>query len=61
MIEVNPRHVEFYRRMLGFEMFGAERLCNRVNAPAVLLRLDLSYARQQIEKLGGLSQRPRGR
>lgn len=60
VIEVNPRHVEFYRRMLGFEMFGAERLCSRVNAPAVLLRLDLSYARQQIEKLGGLSQRPRG-
>lgn len=55
LIEVNPRHVAFYRRMLGFELLGEERLCSRVNAPAVLLRLDLSYARDQIEKFGGLS------
>lgn len=60
VIEVNPRHVAFYRRMLGFELFGSERMCGRVNAPAVLLRLDLSYARLQIERLGGLRQRPPG-
>ncbi len=60
VIEVNPRHVGFYRRMLGFELFGGERMCSRVNAPAVLLRLDLSYARQQIEKLGGLVHKPPG-
>ncbi|MES2366200.1 MAG: hypothetical protein V4563_09940 [Pseudomonadota bacterium] len=60
VIEVNPRHVGFYRRMLGFELLGEERTCNRVNAPAVLLRLDLSYAAQQIEKLGGLAQKPPG-
>jgi len=54
VIEVNPRHVAFYKRMLGFREFGPERLCGRVNAPAVLLRLELEYVDQQIELLGGL-------
>ena len=40
VIEVNPRHVVFYKRMLGFKDFGGERECTRVGAPAVLLRLD---------------------
>jgi hypothetical protein len=53
VIEVNPRHVAFYKRMLGFKEFGPERLCDRVNAPAVLLRLELEYVDQQIELLGG--------
>lgn len=43
VIEVNPRHVRFYKRMLGFVEFGAERMCSRVDAPAVLLRLELDY------------------
>ncbi|MCK6470281.1 MAG: hypothetical protein L6R28_00930 [Planctomycetes bacterium] len=44
VIEVNPRHVAFYRRFLKFEEFGAERPCPRVEgAPAVLLRLDLDF------------------
>jgi hypothetical protein len=53
LIEVNPRHVRFYRAMLGFEVLGEERTCPRVNAPAVLLRLDLSYAQRQIARFGG--------
>lgn len=53
LIEVNPRHVLFYERMLGFEPFGEERICPRVNAPAVLLRLDLNYADEQIKRYGG--------
>lgn len=52
-IEVNPRHAPFYRRYLGFTRIGQERVCLRVNAPAVLLRLELSYVDEQIEKLGG--------
>jgi hypothetical protein len=40
--------------MLGFAEIGAERMCTRVNAPAVLLRLKMDYMRQQIEKFGGL-------
>jgi hypothetical protein len=37
IIEVNPRHVTFYRRSLGFERIGERRMNRRVNAPAVLL------------------------
>ncbi len=53
LIEVNPRHVRFYRAMLGFEVVGEERTCPRVNAPAVLLRLDLAYCERQIARYGG--------
>jgi hypothetical protein len=52
-IEVNPRHVTFYKRMLGFKQIGEERTCPRVNAPAVLLHLDLDYMDAQISSLGG--------
>ncbi|MDD5330802.1 MAG: long-chain N-acyl amino acid synthase [Sulfuricella sp.] len=52
-IEVNPRHVKFYERMLGFRQHGEEKTCPRVNAPAVLLWLELDYAHRQIQKLGG--------
>ncbi|WP_343731651.1 long-chain N-acyl amino acid synthase [Duganella sp.] len=54
VIEVNPRHVMFYKRMLGFRDFGGERECSRVGAPAVLLRLELDYMGEQIRKFGGL-------
>jgi hypothetical protein len=54
VIEVNPRHAMFYKRMLGFHDFGTERICTRVNAPAVLLRLELGYMKEQIQKFGGL-------
>jgi hypothetical protein len=53
LIEVNPRHVPFYCRLLQFQPFGIEKANPRVNAPSVLLRLDLSYASQQIGLLGG--------
>jgi len=55
LIEVNPRHVLFYQKMLGFEPFGEEKVCPRVNAPAVLLRLDLAHADQQIVRYGGMA------
>jgi hypothetical protein len=53
LVEVNPRHVLFYRLMLGFSDWGSERLDPRVRAPAVLLRLRLAYAERQIAKFGG--------
>jgi len=53
VIEVNPRHVAFYQRMLGFDIFGGERTCSRVGAPAVLLRLPLDEMGAQIRKWGG--------
>jgi hypothetical protein len=48
VIEVNPRHEAFYRRMLGFRNGGDKRLCPRVNAPAVLMHLDFAHTREQI-------------
>lgn len=53
LIEVNPRHVNFYRRMLGFAKVGGERIDPRVHAPAVLLRLDAAHCSREIERLGG--------
>ena len=53
LIEVNPRHVRFYEQMLGFQQCGPERLNTRVNAPAVLLRLQFSHSGAQIQKFGG--------
>lgn len=53
LIEVNPRHVRFYQRMLGFRRAAGERLDPHVNAPAVLLRLDLEHCATEIDRLGG--------
>lgn len=45
IIAVNPRHVEFYRRKLLFEVLAGPRSFEKVNgAPAVLMRLDLERA-----------------
>lgn len=49
-IEVNPRHQCFYERMLGFHRLGEEKLCQRVNAPAVLLHLDFQFTREQVQR-----------
>jgi hypothetical protein len=53
VIEVNPRHVRYYERMLGFEAIGEPRHNGRVNAPAVLMRLRFSHAHEQIDRFGG--------
>lgn len=53
LIEVNPRHVRYYERMLGFVVLGHKRLNTRVNAPALLMCLDFSHAHDQIERFGG--------
>lgn len=60
LIEVNPRHALFYQRMIGFVPFGEEKLCPRVNAPAVLLKLDLAYSDEQVIKFGGLGAAAKG-
>lgn len=53
VIEVNPAHVRFYERLLGFRRVGEEKICARVNAPAVLLRLEFDYVEIQLAKFGG--------
>jgi hypothetical protein len=52
-IEVNPRHVAFYRRMLNFQQVGECKICERVNAPAVLLQVEIAYMSEQIARYGG--------
>ena len=53
VMEVNPRHVRYYQRMLGALVIGEERLNRFVNAPAVLLSLPFDYIREQIAAFGG--------
>jgi hypothetical protein len=56
LVEVNPRHVRYYERILGFKVMGPERTNRRVNAPAVLLCLDFAHTEEQIRKFGGCPQ-----
>jgi len=49
-IEVNPRHVAFYRRVLFFKPLGPERNSDRVGAPAVALVLELSTLMSALEE-----------
>lgn len=52
-IEVNPRHVSFYRRMLDFLAIGEEKICPRVDAPAVLLHVEVAHVGEQAALYGG--------
>jgi hypothetical protein len=47
VIEVNPRHVPFYRRALGFAVASKERICERVGAPGVLLAASIHVIGQR--------------
>jgi|APFre7841882724_1041349.scaffolds.fasta_scaffold30131_2 hypothetical protein len=47
-IEVNPRHVSFYQRTIGFSIAAGERFCERVAAPAVLLQLELAALEERL-------------
>jgi hypothetical protein len=53
-IEVNPRHALFYRRKLGFNLVGEEKICPRVNAPAVLMHKPLAAIADALARFGGL-------
>ncbi|HEY4083485.1 MAG TPA: long-chain N-acyl amino acid synthase [Burkholderiaceae bacterium] len=53
VIEVNPRHVSFYRRLLGFTVLSGPRLNARVNAPSVLLMMDMRRGAEWVAMYGG--------
>lgn len=53
VIEVNPRHRRFYERMLGFRKEGELKTNPRVDAPAYLLRVNLTFVTEQIARFGG--------
>ncbi|MCC6610829.1 MAG: hypothetical protein IT515_14300 [Burkholderiales bacterium] len=58
VIEVNPRHVTFYRHALRFEPIGPERLNRRVNAPAVLLCVGFDTIAKGLEQFAGKPEQP---
>lgn len=53
IIEVNPRHVTFYRKALSFEPIGPERMNLRVHAPAVLLCVPFATIAEGLRKHAG--------
>jgi hypothetical protein len=53
LIEVNPRHMRYYERMLGCRVLGEMRINRNVDAPAVLLTVDFAHIMQQINQFGG--------
>ena len=61
LMQVNPRHSAFYQRTMGFRRIGDLRICPKVNAPAVLLRVGTEFMQTEIERHGGLGERARER
>ena len=57
VIEVNPRHVGFYRRSLGFAVIGDERHNSRVEAPAVLLGMSFADIADHLHRHAGMAGR----
>jgi hypothetical protein len=53
VIEVNPRHVGFYRRSLDFELVGEKRMNLRVQAPAVLLCVSFAKIAEGLRLYAG--------
>jgi hypothetical protein len=53
VFEVNPRHVRFYSRLLGSTVLASGRHNAGVNAPSVLLGLDLHHVEAMIAQFGG--------
>ena len=52
-IEVNPRHVVFYSRVLGFVVAAGETFCERVCAPSVLLHVEADALAARLVALAG--------
>jgi hypothetical protein len=53
VMEIVPRHMDYYVKMLGCEPWGEEKLNPRVNFPVSLLRLSRDYVDGMILKYGG--------
>jgi len=47
-IMVNPKHVKFYTRMFLFEPFGPELFYEKVQAPAVALRVNMDHIEARL-------------
>jgi hypothetical protein len=58
VIEVNPRHVRYYRNALGFVTMGSERANPRVNAPAVLMGMPFEEIAGRLHRHAETEKRP---
>lgn len=52
-IEVNPRHVAFYKRMLDFRQLSEARENPKIQAPSVLMAIDLAHGASMIRQFAG--------
>ena len=57
VIEVNPRHVAYYRKALGFKAIGTERHNPRVQAPAVLMGMSFEEIADHLHRHVGTAGR----
>lgn len=55
VMEIVPRHMDYYVKMLGCEPLGEEKLNPRVNFPVNLLRLSRDYVDGMITTYGGMN------
>ena len=53
LIEINPRHRDFYEKLLEFKQMGEERVCERVSAPAILMHHSCSQIERRLKEIGG--------
>lgn len=60
LMEVNPRHVRYYNRILGASVIGEARKNDTVDAPAVLLAMRFSDVRGKIDQIAGSPNRAGG-
>lgn len=52
-ISVNPKHVSYYKTVFLFEVLGKERIHPGVQAPAVLMRLNLNKYQKNLMSVYG--------
>jgi len=57
-IEVNPRHVAFYCKVMGFAVAAGERFCERVRARSVLLKLEIGTLEERLKALDAVVMQP---
>ena len=53
LIEINPRHRFFYERYLEFRKIAAEKTCERVGAPALLMHISAEHVRTRLLEVAG--------
>ena len=53
LIEINPRHRDFYEKLLEFHQLGEVKHCARVNAPAMLMHLSCATIEARLKEIGG--------